>query len=222
MLMKLISFILHIDKYLVTIVNQYSRLTYALIFLIIFLETGIVIAPFLPGDSLLFAAGAIAATGALDIIPLFAIIFAAAVLGDAANYHIGKFLGPKVFNKESSLIFHKEYLLKAQSFYDKNGTKTIILARFIPIVRTFAPFVAGIGKMPYKIFLIYNVIGAAIWSGLFTFGGYIFGNIPWVKERFSVLVIAIIVISLIPLVKEIFVHFIKNKKTTPPTSSISQ
>jgi membrane-associated protein len=160
----------------------------------------------------LFAAGALAATGAFQIGYLFITVFTAAVCGDAANYHIGKYLGPKVFSKESSLIFHKEYLTKAQSFYNKKGAKTIILARFIPVIRTFAPFVAGIGKMPYRTFLIYNIIGAAIWSGLFTFGGYLFGNIPWVKDHFSILVIAIIIVSLVPLAKEIIVHFLTNKK----------
>lgn len=203
MLLQFTDILLHLDQYLQTIVNEYSALTYLLLFIIIFLETGIVVTPFLPGDSLLFVAGTLSATGSFNIEILFLIIFIAAVLGDTINYHIGKFAGPKIFKKESSLFFNKEYLLRAQKFYEKHGKKTIILARFIPIIRTFAPFVAGIGVMPYKVFLVYNVIGAALWSGLFIFGGALFGNIPWVKEHFGILVLAIIFISLIPLVKEL-------------------
>lgn len=204
MLFQLADTILHLDKYLQTIVNEYSALTYILLFLIIFLETGIVVTPFLPGDSLLFAAGTLAAVGAFNVEILFLIIFIAAVAGDALNYHIGKFVGPKVFKKESSSLFNKEYLIRAQKFYERHGKKTIILARFIPIIRTFAPFVAGIGTMPYRIFLIYNIVGAALWCGLFIFGGFLFGNIPWVKEHFGLIILAIIIISLLPLVKEIF------------------
>ncbi|MEK7172069.1 MAG: VTT domain-containing protein, partial [Patescibacteria group bacterium] len=196
--------ILHLDKYLQTIASEYSALTYILLFLIIFLETGIVVTPFLPGDTLLFAAGTLAATGVFRIEILFSIIFIAAVVGDALNYHIGKYVGPKIFKKESSLLFNKEHLARAQKFYEQHGKKTIILARFIPIIRTFAPFVAGIGTMPYKIFLMYNIIGAALWCGLFIFGGALFGNIPWVKEHFGIIILAIIFISLLPLAKEIF------------------
>lgn len=203
MLFQLTEIILHLDKYLQTIVNEYSALTYLLLFLIIFFETGIVITPFLPGDSLLFAAGTISATGAFNVEILFLIIFIAAVAGDAVNYHIGKFIGPKIFKKESSWLFNKEHLVRAQKFYERHGKKTIVLARFIPIIRTFAPFVAGIGTMPYGIFLIYNVIGAALWCGLFIFGGALFGNIPWVKEHFGILILAIIFISLVPLAKEL-------------------
>ncbi len=213
MAFQLIETMLHIDKYLQTIVNEYSAMAYLLLFVILFLETGVVVTPFLPGDSILFAAGAIATTGSLDIGLLFIILFIAAVIGDTFNYHIGKYIGPKVFTKESSLFFQKEHLTRAQNFYAKHGKKTIILARFIPIVRTFAPFVAGIGVMPYGIFLAYNVIGAALWCGLFIFGGFLFGNIPWVQERFGLLVIAIILISLLPLIKEFAVHFFRKKKT---------
>ena len=162
------------------------------------------VTPFLPGDTLLFAAGTLAATGVFRIEILFSIIFIAAVVGDALNYHIGKYVGPKIFKKESSLLFNKEHLARAQKFYEQHGKKTIILARFIPIIRTFAPFVAGIGTMPYKIFLMYNIIGAALWCGLFIFGGALFGNIPWVKEHFGIIILAIIFISLLPLAKEIF------------------
>ena len=208
---KIFEFILHIDKYLAMMVSQYSTLTYVILFLIILTETGIVIMPFLPGDSLLFAAGALAATGAFQIYTLFLLIFTAAVIGDTLNYHIGKFIGPKIFTKESSLFFHKEHLARAQHFYEKHGRKTIILARFIPIIRTFAPFVAGIGTMPYGIFLMYNVIGGALWSALFIFGGFFFGNISAVQENFGMVIIAIILISLTPLVKEIIFHFLHKK-----------
>jgi len=212
MVFQIIEVILHIDKYLQAIVNEYSIATYVLLFLIIFFETGIVVTPFLPGDSLLFAAGALAATGSFNIEILFIIILTAAVLGDALNYQIGKYIGPKIFKKESSLLFHKEHLVRAQAFYEKHGKKTIILARFIPIIRTFAPFVAGIGTMSYRVFLAYNFIGAALWCSLFIFGGFLFGNIPWVKEHFGLLIITIIFISLLPLLKAIIVHFLMKRK----------
>ena len=213
MVFQIIEVILHIDKYLQAIVNEYSIATYVLLFLIIFFETGIVVSPFLPGDSLLFAAGALAATGSFNIEILFIIILTAAVLGDALNYQIGKYIGPKIFKKESSLLFHKEHLVRAQAFYEKHGKKTIILARFIPIIRTFAPFVAGIGTMSYRVFLAYNFIGAVLWCSLFIFGGFLFGNIPWVKEHFGLLIITIIFISLLPLLKAVIIHlFMKRKK----------
>ncbi|MEK7508509.1 MAG: VTT domain-containing protein, partial [Patescibacteria group bacterium] len=207
MIFKFVEVIMHLDKYLQAIVNEYAAATYVLLFLIVFLETGLVLTPFLPGDSLLFTAGALAAIGSFRVEILFLILFIAAVAGDAVNYHLGKFIGPKVFKKESSLLFNQKHLLRAQGFYEKYGKKTIILARFIPIIRTFAPFVAGIGAMPYRIFIIYNVIGAALWCSLFIFGGFLFGNIPWVKEHFGVLILAIIFVSLVPLIKEIIVHY---------------
>lgn len=211
-LSSLFNFILHIDQYLQAIVNDYSTLTYAFIFLIIFFETGVVITPFLPGDSLLITAGALAATGAFRIEYLLLIIFTAAVLGDALNYHMGKYLGPKIFKKESSILFHKEHLVRAQKFYEKHGKKTIILARFMPMLRTFAPFVAGIGKMPYGIFLTYNIIGATLWSVTFLVIGYFFGNIPWIKENFGILILGIILVSASPILKEIIYHFFIEKK----------
>lgn len=211
MFLEFVNIILHIDTYLQAIVTEYAALTYAILFLIIFLETGLVVTPFLPGDSLLFAAGAIAATKALNVELLFLIISIAAVLGDTVNYHLGKYIGPKVFKKENSLLFHKEHLTRAQTFYQKYGKKTIILARFVPIIRTFAPFVAGIGTMSYGIFLWYNIIGALLWCGLFVFGGFLFGNVPWVKEHFGVLIITIIVLSIVPLLKEVYTHFIAKK-----------
>ena len=212
MVFQLIEIIFHIDQYLQLIVSSYSTLTYILLFLVIFLETGVVVTPFLPGDSLLFAAGALAAIGSFDVWLLFTIILVAAIAGDTFNYHAGKYVGPKIFKKESSLFFHKGHLLRAQNFYQKHGKKTIILARFIPIIRTFAPFVAGIGAMSYRVFLLYNVIGATLWCSLFIFGGFLFGNILWVKEHFGIIVLAIIIISLLPLVIEIYSFLIEKKK----------
>lgn len=212
MLFKFVEVILHIDKYLQAIVTQYPLLTYGLIFLILFCETGLVVAPFLPGDSLLFAAGALAATGSFKIEVLFLVILVAVVGGDTLNYHIGKFVGPKVFKKDTSKLFNKEYLVRAQQFYDKHGKMTIILARFIPIIRTFAPFVAGIGRMSYPIFLLYNVIGGLMWTSLFLFGGYLFGNIAWVQENFGVMILAIILVSLLPLAGEVMKHYFGKRK----------
>jgi membrane-associated protein len=209
---KIIEIFLHLDKYLQAIVDQYSALTYGLLFLIIFLETGIVVTPFLPGDSLLFTAGALAAIDSFNVGILFLIVLFAAILGDTVNYHIGKYIGPKIFTKESSFFFHKEHLIRAQKFYEKYGKKAIIIARFAPVIRTFAPFVAGIGKMPYKTFIAYNIIGGTVWCGLFIFGGFLFGNIPWVKENFGVIVVAIIFISFIPIFKEIVFHYLQKKK----------
>ncbi len=211
MIGQFFEIILHLDKYLQGVVNKYATLTYVLLFLIVFFETGIVVTPFFPGDSLLFAAGALAAIGSFNITLLFLILFIAAVAGDAVNYHIGKFIGPKVFNKESSFFFHKEHVVRAEEFYKKHGKKTIILARFIPIIRTFAPFVAGIGKMSYATFLLYNVVGALLWCSLFIFGGFLFGNVPWVQEHFGLLILTIIFISLLPLVKEIILHLHKKR-----------
>src|SRR3989344_1769539 len=212
MTLQFFELLMHIDKYLQVLVGEYALLTYVILFLIIFFETGMVIAPFLPGDSLLFAAGALAATGSFDITWLFLIIFLAAVLGDTLNYQIGNFIGPKIFTKESSWIFNRNYLVRAQHFYEKNGKKTIILARFIPIIRTFAPFVAGIGTMSYWVFLTYNIIGALLWSGLFIFGGFWFGNIPFVKDNFGLVVLVVIFISLMPLVKEIIFYYWAKRK----------
>lgn len=213
-----LDILLHLDTYLQTLVNEYSTFTYVILFLIIFFETGIVITPFLPGDSLLFAAGALAATGSLSIQWILIMLFLAAVLGDTVNYHIGKFVGPQVFNKEKSFLFNKDHLVRAQAFYEKHGKKTIFLARFIPFIRTFAPFVAGIGTMSYGKFLSYNIIGAAIWCVLFIMGGYFFGNIPWVQDHFGVIVLAIIVVSFIPLVKDFIVQVMAQQKNKTQSS----
>lgn len=203
--MDLIDFILHVDQHLTAFVTENGAWIYALLFLIIFVETGLVVMPLLPGDSLLFAAGAIAATGAMDPILLVLLLFIAAVLGDTLNYHIGRYIGPKVFERESRWI-KRVYLLKTQAFFERHGGKTVILARFMPFARTFAPFVAGVGAMNYPRFLAYNVIGAAAWVGSFVILGYYFGNLPVVKENFTLVILAIIVVSVTPGVIEYVRH----------------
>lgn len=207
-LVNFINGIMHIDKYLTLIVQQYGVLTYVILFLIIFFETGLVVTPFLPGDSMLFAAGALAGIGSMNIFTLLIVVYFAAILGDTANYHIGKMIGNKILEKEQVRFINKEYLKKAQKFYEKHGSMTIVLARFIPIIRTFAPFVAGIGEMNYSKFIPYNVIGGGLWVCLFLGGGYFFGNLSFVKDHFSYVLIVIIIISLLPGV----VVFIKEKR----------
>jgi membrane-associated protein len=209
---KIIDIVLHLDTHLNALIQSYGFWTHLILFVVIFCETGLVVTPFLPGDSLIFAAGTFAAAGSLKIGWLFLMLAAAAVLGDTVNYWIGKIIGPKVFQKENSRIFKKQYLERTHRFYEKYGAETIILARFVPIVRTFAPFVAGIGKMTYGRFLSYNVVGGVLWVALFTFGGYFFGNIPFVRKNFSLVIIAIIFISLLPMVYEFLKH---RKKKTP-------
>jgi membrane-associated protein len=199
---SLVDLFLHLDDHLFDIVSQYGFWTYLLIFVIIFCETGLVVTPFLPGDSLLFAAGAIAATGAINIWVLAGLLIVAAILGDTANYWIGQYIGPRAFSGSVPFL-KKEYLDRTHAFFERYGGKTIIIARFVPIVRTFAPFVAGVGSMTYARFLSYNVIGGVLWVVLFLFGGFFFGNLPFVKENFSLVVIAIILISVLPAVYEI-------------------
>ena len=198
-----IDFILHIDVHLAMITAEYGIWTYGILFLIIFAETGFVIAPFLPGDSLLFAAGAICALGNLDVGLMVGLLIVAAVLGDGVNYAIGKRIGPSVFKSSSSRWFNKEHLTKTHDFYEKYGGKTIIIARFMPFVRTFAPFVAGIGRMTYSTFAIYNVVGAVLWVAGFSFLGYYFGNMPSVKSNFTLVIGAIILISILPMLIEL-------------------
>ena len=197
---------MHLDRHLAEIIQQYGTWTYAILFLIVFLETGLVVAPLLPGDSLLFAAGAFAALGALDVGLLFLLLAVAAILGDTLNYAIGHYLGPKVFHYEKSRFFNPDHLRKTHAFYEKYGGKTIIIARFVPIVRTFAPFVAGIGAMNYRRFLAYNVVGGLLWVAVCLFAGYFFGNLPFVKKNFSLVILAIIVISVLPAVFEYLRH----------------
>lgn len=200
--MGLIDFIIHIDKHLDAIVLQYGVWAYTILFIIVFCETGLVVTPLLPGDSLLFAAGAIAARGSLDVYILSLIIFIAAVLGDAVNYAIGNYIGPRVFSYQDSKIFKRQYLDRTQRFFEKYGGKAIVIARFVPIVRTFAPFLAGVGKMSYPKFALYNVAGAVLWVGLFVFAGFLFGEMPFVKNNFTAVIMAIIVISVAPVVFE--------------------
>ena len=203
MLASLIDFVLHIDQHLIELTQTYGLWIYAILFLIVFCETGLVVTPFLPGDSLLFAAGAVAALGGMNVHIAAALLLAAAVIGDAVNFAIGKYFGEKLFAKPDSRVFKREYLDKTHAFYEKYGGKTIILARFVPIVRTFAPFVAGMGNMHYGRFIRYNVIGALMWVGLLTYAGYFFGELPVVKNNFGLVVIGIIMVSVLPMAVEI-------------------
>jgi membrane-associated protein len=197
-----IDLFLHLDKHLSVIIQQYGTWTYLFLFTIIFLETGVVVTPFLPGDSLIFAAGTFAGMGHMNVVLLFVLLSLAAILGDTANYWIGHYIGPKAFSGNIRFL-KKEYLDRTHAFYEKHGGKTIILARFVPIVRTFAPFVAGVGQMSYWHFITYNIVGGILWVAIFTFGGYFFGNLPFVQDNFSLVVIAIILISVLPAVFEI-------------------
>ena len=198
-----IDFVLHLDKHLIELVQQYGTLSYGILFLIIFCETGLVVTPFLPGDSLLFAIGALSAKGALNVYWVYLLLSLAAILGDSTNYWIGYFIGPKVFKSERSRWLNRRHLVRTHEFYEKYGGKTIIFARFMPIIRTFAPFVAGIGQMNYLKFLFYSVTGTILWIGLFVTAGYWFANREVVQENFSLVVVAIIIISLIPAVIEV-------------------
>lgn len=197
MFASIISVFLHIDVELANIIQMYGVGTYALLFFVIFIETGLVVTPFLPGDSLLFAAGAFAARGSLNVALLFVLLFVAAVLGDGVNYAIGKRLGHKVFEKESRW-FKKEHVEKTHAFYEKHGGKAIVFARFVPIVRTFAPFVAGVGQMQYLQFVRYNIVGAFLWVALLLGGGYFFGNLPVVRDNFTAVIYGIVIVSVAP------------------------
>jgi membrane-associated protein len=205
---QLFDIILHLDKHLDYIIRLHGTWTYAIFFLIIFLETGFVVTPFLPGDSLLFAIGTFAALGSLDVIWSMALLSIAAIAGDTANYWIGYFIGPKVFHRKESRFLNKKYLDRTHRFYETYGGKTIILARFIPIIRTFAPFVAGIGTMTYIRFIIYNIVGGIGWVMILILGGYFFGNIPLVKNNFSVAIFVIIFLSILPGI----IEFLRSRK----------
>ena len=210
-----LDFFLHLDDKLFTIINDYGTTTYVILFLIIFVETGLVIWPFLPGDSLLFAAGAFAGAGLLNIALIIVLLFIAAFLGDTVNYFIGKKLGLRILQKKlksGKQLVKQEYIDKTHEFYDKHGPKTIILARFVPIVRTFAPFVAGIGEMNYKKFISYNIIGGAIWVTGLSLLGFFFGNLPIVKENFEMVILGIIFVSVLPIIIEFIRHRIKKEK----------
>jgi len=213
-LLKLaVDWFLHLNEHLPVLVSNYGTLVYIILFLVIFAETGLVVTPFLPGDSLLFVAGMVVAQGSLNLWLLIAILIVAAILGDTVNYHIGKFIGPKIFRDEEPINFFlkllkKEHLEKAQTFYEKHGGKTIIIARFVPIVRTFAPFVAGVSKMNYSRFITYNVVGGIVWVTGLTLAGYLLGDFDVVKKNFEKVIFAIILISILPIIIEYF----RNKK----------
>ena len=200
-LMQFFDIVLHLDKHLAVLVQQYGLWIYGILFVIVFSETGFVVTPFLPGDSLLFVAGALAAIGegGMDIVVLMGVLTVAAVLGNTVNYHIGRFLGPKVFHWENSRLFNKGALLKTHLFYEKHGGKTLVISRFLPLFRTFAPFVAGIGAMSYVKFTLFNLIGALGWVVSLCLAGYWLGNMPWVKANLSVIIVGIIVFSLVPV-----------------------
>lgn len=202
LLLKGMDILLHLDKYLDIMIQTMGLWSYVILFLIIFCETGLVVTPVLPGDSLLFAVGTFAAIGSFDLTTLLVLLSLAAIGGDTVNYWIGSYMGPKVFHYEGSRFFNKEHLQRTHQFYEKYGGKTIIIARFVPIIRTFAPFVAGIGSMTYRKFLAYNVIGGVLWIFSLTLAGYFFGNIPVVRKNFSLVIMAIVVISVMPGVIE--------------------
>jgi membrane-associated protein len=205
-----IDFFVHLDKYLPVIIKSFGIWSYVIVFLVIFCETGLVVTPILPGDSLLFALGSFAALGALNIELLAITLCIAAVAGDTLNYTIGHFIGPRIFHYQDNRFFKKEYLERTHQFYEKHGGKTIIIARFMPIIRTFAPFVAGIGAMTYSKFILYNITGGIAWVCTFLFLGYFFGNIPSVKNNFTVVIIAIVIISVMPG----FIEYWRNRRNT--------
>ena len=209
-LMQFLDIVLHLDKHLAVLVQQYGLWIYGILFVIIFSETGFVVTPFLPGDSLLFVAGALAAIGegGMDIFVLMGSLSVAAILGNMVNYHIGRFLGPKVFHWENSRFFNRDALVKTHAFYEKHGGKTLIISRFLPLFRTFAPFVAGIGAMSYAKFTIFNLVGAGSWVVSLCLAGYWLGNIPWVKTNLSFIIVGIIISSLIP----IGIGYVKSKE----------
>jgi membrane-associated protein len=210
----LVDLFLHLDRHLGEIIRNYGTWTYLILWVIIFCETGLVVTPFLPGDSLLFAAGSFAAIGTLDPHVLFLILSLAAILGDTVNYWIGAWVGPRAFSGEIRFL-KKEYLDRTHRFYEKYGGKTIILARFVPIVRTFAPFVAGVGAMNYGRFIVYNVVGGVVWVALFVYGGYFFGTRPFVQRNFSLVIVAIVLISVMPML----VEYLRSRRASATTES---
>ncbi|MBK9993936.1 MAG: DedA family protein [Saprospiraceae bacterium] len=210
---NLMEFILHIDSHLVELVSKYGIYIYIILFIILFAETGLVIAPFLPGDSLLFAAGALAATGNMNIALLMLVCFVGAVLGNQVNYYIGRYFGPKIFDMNLRFI-KKEYLIKTQDFYNKHGGKALIIGRFLPFIRTFVPFIAGVGNMNSSKFTLYNIVGGFTWVFPICIVGYLFGNIPFVKENFSMIILIILIISLIPLFAGIIGGIIKSRSNS--------
>jgi membrane-associated protein len=215
LLAYLFDFLLHLDRHLVAFVQHYGAWIYALLFLIIFCETGLVVTPFLPGDSLLFVAGTVAAAGAMDVHLLVVLLIIAAILGDTVNYWIGKHVGLRLFRDPNARFLKREYLDITHRFYERHGGKTIIIARFVPIVRTYAPFVAGVGAMTYRKFLAYNVIGAIVWVVSLTYAGYFFGNLPWVKSNLTLVIIGIILLSISPGIVEYLRHRRQARRGAP-------
>ena len=216
MILKFFDILLHLDKYINVVIQDYGQWTYLILFLIVFCETGLVVTPFLPGDSLLFVAGAFAALGSLNLVWVLVLLSVAAILGDTINYWVGNYIGPKVFQMQNSRIFKKEYLDRTHQFYEKYGPITIVIGRFVPIIRTFAPFLAGVGSMTYGKFLTYNVVGGIFWIFSFTLGGYFFGNLPFVKKNFTLVIFAIIIISVMPTVIEYYRQRKAAKKEVKP------
>lgn len=210
LLTGLVDLILHLDRHLLELAQTYGAWIYAILFLIVFFETGVVVTPFLPGDSLLFVAGAIAAAGEMNVHGLVLLLIAAAILGDSLNYAIGRYLGPRVFRFEDTRFFKRAYIDRTHAFFERHGGKTIIIARFIPIIRTYAPFVAGIGAMPYGRFLAFNVTGAILWVLLLTYAGYFFGNLPVVKNNLTLVILGIIVLSILPGI----VEFLRGRRSS--------
>jgi membrane-associated protein len=208
MLTTLVYSVLALDQTVASLATQYGAWLYAILFVVIFAETGLVVCPFLPGDSILFIAGTVVAAAGLDVHVLVVVLIVAAVLGDSVNYGVGHYIGPKAFHRRDSRWFRQEYLRRTQAFYERYGAVTIIIGRFVPIIRTFAPFLAGVAGLSYRRFLSYNVIGGCLWIGLLVYAGYLFGNIPWVKDNLSLIVIAIVVVSLIPAV----MTFVKERR----------
>ena len=214
-----IDFILHIDVHLFELVAQYGLWIYAILFIIVFCETGLVVTPFLPGDSLLFAAGVVAGAGLMGYVEVMLVLLAAGVLGDAVNYCIGRHVGPAIFSRDSRFI-KKEHLLKAHHFYERHGGKAIVLARFVPIVRTFAPFVAGIALMCPRTFFFFNVTGCILWVGCLVSAGFFLGNLDWVRQNFSIIVYAIVVVSVLPVVIEVLRSRLGGKKNAVDASEV--
>ena len=211
MLLNFIDIFIHLDQHLSLLIQSFGGWAYLIVFLVIFCETGLVVTPILPGDSLLFGLGAIAAMGALKVEWLFVMLSIAAIAGDTVNYMIGHYVGPRVFARESGRFFKKEYLERTHRFYEKYGGKTIVIARFVPIIRNFSPFVAGIGSMTYSRFIAYNIVGGISWIALFIFGGYYFGNLSIVKRNFTLVIFAIIFISILPGV----IEYVRQRRQTP-------
>ncbi len=201
-----VDLFIHVDRHLIDLAGQYGSLTYVILFGIIFCETGLVVTPLLPGDSLLFAAGALCASLPFNVVGLWLLLWCAAVLGDNLNYMIGRKVGPKVFSAEKNRYFRRSHLDKTHAYFERYGAKTLVIARFVPIVRTFAPFVAGVGRMSYRRFLMFSILGGGLWISLFVFAGYYFGGLPFVKSNFKLVILAVIAISIAPMMIELWRH----------------